>query len=347
MPARRALRLSALTVALCTALGGTAQTADASMPRGQASGPAIEAPANYQPQFLCKKKMQPGVKSFRSMILRTYKGTHSASDVRACSDTHVSEHADGRAWDWAVNVHKKGDRKKADAVLNWLLAPDQYGNDFANARRLGIMYIIWNKQMWRAYTGEWGPYACSGPTNCHQNHIHFSFGWAGAYKKTSFWTGQVAQQMGPPQPLFDSLTDPWHVTVPADRPKKYGSKNLGAGLLYTVTASGIWKYGSKDFHQADAACRMDQNGVWSRSANLQISGVWNLVPTINDGNGCNTTDHTYLATLSPNGTDAVNFGISDNDRSNNSGSLDVVIRRVLTLPDLGGGGGFGGGGHWN
>lgn len=362
MPARTMLRLGALALALSTAMGVTAETADArngSMPRGQASGAAIEAPASYQGQFLCKKAMQPGVKAFRAMILKAYKGTHSASDVRTCSSTHVSEHADGRAWDWGgVNVKNKKSRKKAEAVINWLLAPDQFGNDFAMARRLGIMYIIWDKKMWRAYTGEWGPYSCSGVTSCHQDHVHFSFGWAGAYKKTSFWTGNVAPEMGPPLPLFDSLTNPWKVTVKANEGQRYGGKLLGGGLLYTVTASGTWKYGPKDWHQADAACRLGKDGQWSRDKGLRMSGVWQLVPTIPTGGGCNTADHTYIATLNPSGSDAVSFAISDDKLKDNSGSLNVVIRRVLQLPDLGlglgdddwgngGDGGYGGGGHWH
>jgi hypothetical protein len=350
---RTTLRFSALALALCTALG-TAQPADAKprvMPSGRASGAAIEAPASYQGQFLCKKSMQPGVRAFRTLILKTYKTTHSASDVRACSSTHVSEHADGRAWDWGVRVSKKGERKKANAVLNWLLKPDQYGNDFAMARRLGIMYIIWNKKMWRSYTGEWGPYSCSGVTSCHQDHIHFSFGWAGAYKKTSFWTGKVAEQMGPPLPLFDSLTTPWRVTVKANEGQRYGGRTLGGGLLYTLTASGVYKYGNKDFHQADAACRLGKDGEWDRDRSLQFSGVWNLVPTVDTGGGCNTLDHTYLAALAPNATDAVRYGVTDDKLKDNSGSLSLTIRRVLALPDLlgngGYGGGYGGGGYWD
>ena len=92
-----ALHLSALALALSTAVGVSAPAADAGLPRGDARGPAIETPAGYQPQFLCKKSMQPGVKAFRAMVLKNYKGTRSASDVRACSSTHTSEHADGRA----------------------------------------------------------------------------------------------------------------------------------------------------------------------------------------------------------------------------------------------------------
>jgi hypothetical protein len=62
------------------------------------------------------------------------------------------------------------------------------------ARRLGIMYIIWNKQIWGAYSAGsgWRPYSCSGVTGCHQDHVHFSFAWNGAMKRTSYWTKSVA-----------------------------------------------------------------------------------------------------------------------------------------------------------
>src|SRR5690606_36455540 len=52
----------------------------------------------------------------------------------------------------------------------------------------GINYIIWNRKMWRAYAPErgWATYTGSHP---HDDHIHFTFTWDGAYKRTSWWTG--------------------------------------------------------------------------------------------------------------------------------------------------------------
>ncbi len=75
----------------------------------------------------------------------------------------------------------------ANALLGWLLKTDAHGNKHAMARRLGIMYIVWNKQMWRAYKASsgWQPYSGSNP---HTDHLHFSFSWAGAKKQPSFWT---------------------------------------------------------------------------------------------------------------------------------------------------------------
>ena len=68
------------------------------------------------------------------------------------------------------------------------------------ARRFGIMYIIWNHKMWRAYDPGrgWAPYSGVSP---HTDHIHFSFTWDGAYGRTSWWTGKALTTVQPPAPL--------------------------------------------------------------------------------------------------------------------------------------------------
>lgn len=71
------------------------------------------------------------------------------------------------------------------------MATDSFGHKQALARRMGIMYVIWNHQIWspgpdstwRAYTG----------TNPHTDHVHISLSWAGARAETSFWSGTVVQ----------------------------------------------------------------------------------------------------------------------------------------------------------
>jgi hypothetical protein len=53
------------------------------------------------------------------------------------------------------------------------------------------MYIIWNKRIWSSYRQAegWRPYTGYDP---HTSHMHISFSWAGAMKRTSWWTGVVA-----------------------------------------------------------------------------------------------------------------------------------------------------------
>jgi hypothetical protein len=85
-------------------------------------------------------------------------------------------------------------RADGQAVLNWLFATDRFGNKDAIARRLGVMYVIWNHKIYGSWTNyAAAPYSCgTDPTACHVNHIHFSFDLAGAKAQTSFFTGKVA-----------------------------------------------------------------------------------------------------------------------------------------------------------
>ena len=77
-----------------------------------------------------------------------------------------------------------------------MTAPGPDGTPAANARRLGIMYIGWGDEMWRAYDTDrgWtelkGCYSLQGSgsdTFCHRDHVHFSMTWDGAAGRTSYW----------------------------------------------------------------------------------------------------------------------------------------------------------------
>ena len=83
------------------------------------------------------------------------------------------------------------------------------------ARRLGIQYIIWNRRIWSTTTpGYWRAYTGASP---HTDHVHFSFGWSGAAKRTSYWTGRIAAvNPAPPKPVKKPAAKP--VARPAPRP---------------------------------------------------------------------------------------------------------------------------------
>lgn len=104
--------------------------------------------------------------------------------MRPCA----AEHGEGRALDWMLNAHNAQQLALGNSITRWLSAPDSRGRAGAMARRFGINYIIWNRQMWRAYAPErgWAPYSGASP---HTDHIHISFTWDGAYGRTSWWTG--------------------------------------------------------------------------------------------------------------------------------------------------------------
>ena len=179
--------LAAVVVAL--ALGTT--TAQAA-PTTPSFGAGIDPYSAYDGQQTCEASAKPGPIGVRDLLNATY-GNHTAGITRNCDGT-TSEHHEGRALDYHFNYFDTADRAKAEDFLGWLLATDQNGNKHAMARRLGVMYLIWNNRIWEAYRPDagWTPYTGDSP---HQDHVHISFSWAGANKQTSWWT-QAAQQIG-------------------------------------------------------------------------------------------------------------------------------------------------------
>jgi len=130
---------------------------------------------------------QQGVKQFRSFIMEAFPKTRDYGIARSCRATFgspTSQHKEGRAWDWGVSARRARDRRAAAKVIDWLLATDAQGNRYANARRVGLMYIIWNGRLWTTTSPEWRRYTSYGG---HYDHVHFSFTWAGARGLTSFW----------------------------------------------------------------------------------------------------------------------------------------------------------------
>lgn len=155
-------------------------------PPTPAFGPSIDPYAVYEGQSTCSTDPKPGVVDFSRMALAAYPYTGSYGISRECNLGGQSEHKEGRAFDWMVSASNSRDVGAVDDMINWLLATDRYGNRHANARRLGVMYIIWNNWMWRAYDVTRTTNASSDP---HDDHIHISFGWDGAYARTSYFTG--------------------------------------------------------------------------------------------------------------------------------------------------------------
>ncbi len=150
----------------------------------------VEGYTSYVGQSTCDPSAKSGVTAFKDLLLATYPCTASYGIVRACNVGGTSEHKEGRAFDWGVSAFTQ--KHVADSLIQWLLATDAQGNKHAMARRLGIMYMVWNKQIWRSYRSPdaWSAYTGSNP---HTDHVHFSFGWDGANKKTSFWTGGATE----------------------------------------------------------------------------------------------------------------------------------------------------------
>ncbi|HEX7744182.1 MAG TPA: hypothetical protein VF462_02810 [Micromonosporaceae bacterium] len=82
------------------------------------------------------------------------------------------EHPKGRACDFSAERNGFGGDAHGDDKL--------YGNNLAaflvrNADRLGVMYVIWYRQIWMPATG-WHSYggAYGDPSSDHTNHVHLS-----------------------------------------------------------------------------------------------------------------------------------------------------------------------------
>jgi hypothetical protein len=172
-------------------------------PQTPAFPPAIDSYAKYVGQSACDPTEKPGVVAFRSFVLATYPCTGDSGIARACSVGGTSEHKEGRAWDWKIQYPHPA----ADAFLGWLLKPDGHGNSHAMARRFGIMYMIWNSKVWKAYQPDkgWQPYSGASP---HTDHVHFSFSWDGANKQTTFWTSQLPPSSQPDGGSFEPPLSP-------------------------------------------------------------------------------------------------------------------------------------------
>lgn len=211
-PFRRAAVLILTTAIGAGALVATAPAGSAAIVVPSPKAPAgllspIEPLAAYVPQVACQPGYREGTMALGRLLVATYPNT-SFGGPRDCASNR-SEHYDSRAIDWMNSVRNPVQGMQAYNVVKFLLATDRWGNTFANARRMGLMYMIWNNKMWGSWSGKWEEYnGCfSTPqpaydTACHRDHMHFSLSWNGAIGRTSFWSRHVwaATDYGPCRP---------------------------------------------------------------------------------------------------------------------------------------------------
>jgi hypothetical protein len=158
----------------------------AGLPAFHNPGAPIEPLPAYDGQSTCSATDKPGTQRFRD-ILRGVFPTGLGSISRACTSGGQSEHKEGRAYDWPIDAFNSTQHSYATQTVDWLLATDSRGNAYANARRLGVMYIIYNRAIFKLYRPElgWQSYTGSSP---HTDHVHYSLTRAGGAGTTSWWT---------------------------------------------------------------------------------------------------------------------------------------------------------------
>ena len=332
-------------------------------PPAKAPGRAIEGFAPYQPQTTCSPTAKPGTVALRTIVLAAYGGTGDYGIIRDCSLGGRSEHKEGRAWDWKASAGNPTQVAQVNDMLRWLFATDRYGNTFAQTRRLGIMYVIWNHRIWNASSHTWKAYTGADP---HTSHVHFSLGWAGALKRTSYWTGVVsgpvaapaAPKAPAPAPTAPRPTAPKPPVV-APRPTtpqpltttavlNVGAASakgvtttflLVAGHRYLLTSTGYYRYGPGAL-LADAECSVHPaDGSWQRSTQWEDDGSWSGPrghldlqvggePTrwvTADGERCDATGHSYATVVEPSTTGPLALKVVDDAYSDNGGGLRVTV----------------------
>lgn len=182
--------------------------------------------------------VRPGVEAFRAFVLK-HQGGRAGSTWRPCGRS-PSGHYSSRAWDWGMDANNPQERARVEELLDWLLEMDA-----EMFRRVGLQYVIWDRQKWRSYSPGWVAYDgydlqgnCTKPSGCrdpHTNHVHFSFSKQGAEGATSFYGGR------PAEPPPDLPTPPVFVPPPASPLAAAGATiggfALGSGLLYLLSKS--------------------------------------------------------------------------------------------------------------
>lgn len=168
----------------------------------------LEGYAKYAPQKKCVRKDRVGtVQLARWLSMRggTYGGT-----LRSCGSGGQSEHKDGRAFDWMLDADSEDDAMTAEAFIVEAFADDEIGGTHALARRMGIMYVIWDDKIYSAwYNFEPRPYkAGSSKTSRHRDHIHISLSKRGANAKTSWFVENAASLAALPAPARRSRIKP-------------------------------------------------------------------------------------------------------------------------------------------
>lgn len=130
------------------------------------------------------KRVAPHVRAAAAEIRDKF-GITNIGGFAASGHVNNSDHYTGHALDVMTTI-------KGQEITSWAIA---------NAARLGIKYIIWNRQIWQ--NGKWTAYHGSNP---HTDHVHLSFNNApgdGSAPVDTGGTGDAADPTGCLKKLLD------------------------------------------------------------------------------------------------------------------------------------------------
>jgi putative cell wall-binding protein len=238
---------------------------------------ALDVATTYRQQYSCDPAAKPGVEQFLRMLLKTYPMGHSGGIVRGCGIGSTSEHKEGRAVDFMLSVNVPEQKAAGDALTAWLTGKDSHGVVGGNARRVGIMYVIWNKRIWSVYsTSGWRTY--TGPVP-HTDHVHMSFSWDGAMSRTSWWDGTPVTNVDQgPCPVYRGQPAPVYTTRRTSScPSTLTAPTSSYGIVWPGQSSSSVKVAQAKLGvAADGAFGpMTRTALfaWQQRANVPVTGV--------------------------------------------------------------------------
>lgn len=160
----------------------------------------VEDYSSYQAPRTCVARVKPGTKTLARWIDRRHSGGRAVPSLRACPSSGASsEHHEGRAIDWMMDATRKRDRREVKQFLGRIFAEDKRGNSHALARRMGVMYVIWDDRIHASYSRfearDYRSSSCKklrkcSPTLRHRDHVHISLSRKGAKGRTSWYAGR-------------------------------------------------------------------------------------------------------------------------------------------------------------
>ena len=188
---------SAATVLTTLLVSAPVTLAVGAAPAAAAYDGPVEDYASYQPQKKCRDKARPGTRELAGWIDQKFDGGSAVASMRACGSGGVSEHKAGRAIDWAMDATKKKHRREVRRFLGKIFATDDDDEKHALARRMGVMYVIWNDHMYASYDDHFAKEdylssSCSSRKKCsktlrHRDHVHISLSRPGGRGDTSWY----------------------------------------------------------------------------------------------------------------------------------------------------------------
>ncbi|GAB2873417.1 hypothetical protein [Nocardioides pacificus] len=191
--------LAALPLLLRTLLAALALALVVPVLAAAPAGAVIEDYASYEPQKRCSPNAKAGTVLLAGWLVRSF-GGGNGSISRSCGSGGTSEHKEGRAIDWMANASNPADVKRVQRFFDKVFATSPGGQEHAWARRMGIMYVIWDDRIyssWNQFAGD--PYLSSSckrrkrcsPTLRHRDHVHVSLTRRGAKGLTSWYVPRL------------------------------------------------------------------------------------------------------------------------------------------------------------